>query len=99
MAEIAWYMQLATLSVTGFLCYVILRHTIPEINKKHADLVQKLIDSCSTEKEGMLLTFTKEMKAVRTIEQDRRKRESERYHRLEKEIREGRSGSGEHKVQ
>ena len=99
----AWLLQLATLSVTGFLCWVMLWRTIPEMNQRHEATIKVMIDECRLEKIDLRSTFTKEMKALREAEQIRRKRDSDRYHRLQDEIRQIRladpgQGSGERKV-
>ncbi len=100
----AWLLQLATLSVTGFLCWVMLWKTIPEMNLRHESVIKRLLDEHRLEKIDQRTTFRSEMKAIREHEMARRKRDSDRYHKLHDEIRQlrlgnGTGGSGEHKVQ
>ncbi len=98
----AWLLQLATLSVTGFLCWVMLWKTIPEMNLRHESVIKKLLDDHRAEKTELRGTFRQEMKALREHEMIRRKKDSDRYHRLHDEIRQlrgnGTGGSGEHPV-
>ncbi len=98
----AWLLQLATLSVTGFLCWVMLWRTIPEMNARHESTIKALLDEHRLEKVDLRSTFRSEMKAQREHEQARRKRDSDRYHKLHDEIRLLRHnngpGSGEHPI-
>lgn len=89
----AWILNLATTSVAGFLCYVMIVKTLPDMMAKFTAMMERHIEECRDEKAEIRKAHQKDIAADRANAAELRKRDSDRFNRLHEEIKALRRGT------